>query len=169
MARASLDLVRALDATATLVASSATYKWSSFGQCNCGHLAQVITGLGGAAIQRAAFGGSGDWGAQAREVHLHRTVYRAAEDEPEIERCAVTGWTMDRIVGALFAAGLDHDDLGHLERLSDPRVLARIDGGAPTHHRREDVVRYLRAFADLLRAELPQDREAECDLPLAAE
>ena len=69
MARPSIKLVLALRETALrLSAPSVRYEWSHFGHCNCGHLAQTLTGLSPKLIYDAAFQRAGDWGEQAKEL-----------------------------------------------------------------------------------------------------
>lgn len=132
MARPSMALVRALRTTAARLARGAQYKWSHFGQCNCGNLAQTITQLSPEEVYRAAFARSGDWGEQAREF------------------CAQSGYPIDFVLERLFELGLEPDDVGHLERLSDDRVLKRLAGRRLAHNCREDVVAYMEAWADQL-------------------
>ncbi len=149
MPRPTLELVVALRETALRLEGDTSYRWSHYGECNCGHLAQTITKLTPREIYEAAFQRPGDWGEQAAEY------------------CGTTGLPMDYILERMLALGLDREDIRHLERLSDDRVLRAI--GASTtglsHHLREDVVRYLRGMADWLENALP----VEHDLPLAAE
>jgi hypothetical protein len=56
----------------------------------------------------------------------------------------------------MYAIGLSADDIGHLERLSNPEVRRRL--GASTsryaHHERQNVVAYLHAWAGLLEEQL---------------
>lgn len=137
MARPTLELVTALRDTAARLSRGATYKWSHFGQCNCGNLAQTITRLSPEQVYRAAFARTGDWGEQAREF------------------CSTSGYPIDYVFEQLFALGLDADDIQHLERLSDGRVLRRLGAQALAHNRREDVVAYMQAWADLLEESLP--------------
>jgi hypothetical protein len=148
MARPTLELVRALRTTATRLRSGATYKWSHFGQCNCGNLAQTVTQLSPEQVYRAAFVRAGDWGEQAREF------------------CPASGYPIDFVLQRLFELGLEPEDVQHLERLSDDRVLKLLGVSSLAHNRREDVVRYLDAWAELLEGALPSDDSA---WPLAAE
>jgi len=148
MARPTLELVQALRATATRLRGGASYKWSHFGQCNCGHLAQTVTQLSPEEVYRAAFVRAGDWGEQAREF------------------CPSSGYPIDFVLQRLFELGLEPDDVQHLERLSDDRVLKRLGLLSLAHNRREDVVRYLDGWAALLEDSLV----AETSMwPLAAE
>ena len=137
MARPTLELIRALRETATRIDGGVTYKWSHFGQCNCGNLAQTITHLSPREVYEAAFLRGGDWGEQAREF------------------CATSGYPIDFVLAQLFAIGMDAEDVRHLERLSDDRVLRRLERPTLAHNRRDDVVRYMRAWADLLDDERP--------------
>jgi hypothetical protein len=132
MARPTVELVTALRDTAARLSRGATYKWSHFGQCNCGNLAQTVTRLSPEQVYRAAFARSGDWGEQAREF------------------CPASGYPIDYVFQQLFALGLDAEDIQHLERLSDARVLRRLGGRTLAHNRREDVVAYMEAWSDLL-------------------
>lgn len=149
MARPTLELIRALRSTAERLSSGAAYRWSHFGQCNCGNLAQTVTLLSPEQVYRAAFERGGDWGEQA------------------LEFCPSSGYPIDFVLARLFELGLDRGDLRHLERLSDDKVLKRLEVSSLPHHRRENVVRYMNAWADLLEERLPsQDARG---FPLAAE
>jgi hypothetical protein len=140
MARPTLELVRALRTTAARLDSGASYKWSHFGQCNCGNLAQTVTQLSPQEVYRAAFVRSGDWGEQAREF------------------CKTSGYPIDFVLERMFALGMEPEDVHHLERLTDGRVLARLGVQTLAHNRREDVVRYMHAWADLLEEACPAAR-----------
>jgi hypothetical protein len=131
MARASGDLIDALRRTADRLAGDVSYQWGHMGMCNCGHLAQSITGLAGAEIHRSALIREGDWEQQARDY------------------CPTSGNLIDVVLAAMFNLGLTRDDVRHLEKLSDPSVLRRA-GRHLRFNRREDVVGYMRAWADLL-------------------
>jgi hypothetical protein len=136
MARPTVELVRALRTTAARLALGADYRWSHFGQCNCGNLAQTVTNLTPREVYEAAFLRAGDWGEQAREF------------------CPTSGYPIDFVLERLFALGMEPDDVQHLERLSDDRVLKRLGTSSLAHNRRENVVPYMRAWADLLEQEL---------------
>lgn len=170
MAEASSRLVIALRQTAARLARpETTYRWASFAHCNCGHLAQTITGLDPAEIQRRAMRKEGDWGAQARKVvplrfpefdYGDRPALDEGAWEPEnVGACQVTGAPLDDILEDMYALGLDPADVGHLERLSDPEVRRRLGTNTDhfPHHRRENVVAYLEAWADLLEERAEQE------------
>ena len=138
MAAANLTLISALKRTADTLVRGATYQWGHMGSCNCGHLAQEITRFSKAEIhQRALLSRSGDW------------------NEQLIDYCPTSGLPMDDVIGELLAAGLDIDDLKHLERLSDPRILKRLpkEERYLRHNFRDDVVKYLQAWASSLEEE----------------
>lgn len=167
MARASVRLIVALRETALSLEREATvYRWSRFAHCNCGHLAQTITGLTPNTIEAAAKRHPGDWGEQARTLcgpRLRPTLDQGSPAidgalEPEdIDVCNVTGQTMPQILATLFAWGLEPTDVEALERLSDSAVRRRL--GTNTidfpHGERQNVIAYLRAWADLLEEKLP--------------
>jgi hypothetical protein len=159
MARPTVELIRALRVTAHRLSSGATYKWSHFAQCNCGNLAQTVTQLSAEEVYRAAFARGGDWGEQAREF------------------CSTSGYPIDFVLTRMFELGLEQTDVRHLERLSDDRVLKRLGVSALRHNQRDDVVRYMLAWSELLedalslheRAALQADDGHDARLSMAAE
>jgi hypothetical protein len=180
MTRPSVRLIVALRETATrLRRQDVTYRWASFAHCNCGHLAQTITGLEPAEIQKRAMRREGDWGSQARDFARRFPSFdygdRPALDEgawePEdVGACLVTGAPLDVILDQMAELGLSAVDVGHLERLSNPEVRRRLGNNTEyfPHHRRENVVAYLEAWADLLAEHLAPER-FEQYFPEAAE
>lgn len=138
MATATPPLIAALRRTAARLQKGAPHQWGHMGSCNCGHLAQELTRFTKAEIhQRALLSRSGDW------------------NEQLIDYCPTSGLPLDDVVAELLAAGLDIDDLRQLERLSDQRILQRLPPEARSlqHNLREDVVRYLNSWAQLLEEE----------------
>ncbi|AHM59765.1 hypothetical protein D770_07510 [Flammeovirgaceae bacterium 311] len=138
MATASLHLIAALQRTAEKLSKGAAYQWGHMGNCNCGHLAQELTRYTKAEIhKRALLSRSGDW------------------HEQLIDYCPTSGIPMDDVIGELLAAGLDIEDLKHLERLSDPKILKRLPQQLHylRHNYRNDVVKYLQSWAELLQEE----------------
>jgi hypothetical protein len=125
-------LAHALRVTARRLATEdVPYRWTHQGRCNCGHLAQTLTDHDAAAIHAAALEADGDWSEHARGY------------------CPTSGLAIDHILAVMFDAGVRPDELVHLERLSDPRVLRRLGASALDYRERRDVVRYLEAWADL--------------------
>ncbi|MBX7127250.1 MAG: hypothetical protein K1X47_16265 [Cyclobacteriaceae bacterium] len=119
--------------TARALQRSNEYQWGHMGLCNCGFLAQQVTGLPKDEIHRRAMLRHGDWREQLNDY------------------CPSSGLPMDDLVDQLLAAGFSREDLQHLERLSAPHVLAHLTGDRHLQHNiREDVVRYLEAWSDVL-------------------
>jgi hypothetical protein len=140
MARPSAALVSALRRTAArLAGASAVYAWGHLGTCNCGHLVQTLCGLVPARIHTIALEGDGDWETLANAY------------------CPTSGHAIDDVITALVDAGLSTDDIGHLEKLDDPAILAALPGGHRWLRRndRADVVIYLETWAGLLEQDCP--------------
>ncbi|MFW6347169.1 MAG: hypothetical protein ACOC2C_00995 [Cyclonatronaceae bacterium] len=131
----NITLVNALRETARRLSRGAEYNWCHMGRCNCGHLAQTITKLSPAKIHEMALLKAGDWKDQT------------------IDHCTTTGLTIDHIIASMMELGLTRNDIVHLERLSDQRVLQRIPlerRRKMDHRKREDVVLYMHEFARML-------------------
>ena len=142
MATPSRILIDALRATAARLAAGAEYRWTHLGMCNCGQLAQTVTGLTREEIRRMALEKPGEWADQARDY------------------CPTSGYPIDHVIGELIRLGLTRDDIADLEKLSGPEVLRQL----PVAERildfrdRDHVVRYMTAWADLLEKTLPEER-----------
>ena len=137
--KANVQLIDALRETARRLNNGADYNWCHMGRCNCGHLAQTITKMSPAEIHDRALMKAGDWTNQTREY------------------CTATGYTIDHIIETMIELGLTKDDIVHIERLSDQRVLQRIDLDrrlSMNHKKREDVVLYMNTFASILEEQL---------------
>jgi hypothetical protein len=138
MARASLEIVQILRKTADKIERSSTYQWGHMGLCNCGFLAQEITNLKKEEIHARAMQRHGDWREQLNDY------------------CPSSGYPIDDLISDIISFGFDRDDLKHLEKLSDTRVLENL----PEHERnlmfniQHDVVKYLMTWADLVEREL---------------
>jgi hypothetical protein len=137
MARANRDLISALRQTAQRLASDVSYQWGHMGMCNCGHLAQSITGLASAEIHSSALIREGDWEQQANDY------------------CPTSGNLIDVVLAAMFDLGLTRSDIRNLEKLADLDVLRRA-GRHLRFNNRDDVVLYTRTWADLLEESVPQ-------------
>ena len=139
MARPNLDLIAALRRTARKIEQGSPYQWGHMGSCNCGNLAQEITKLTKAEIHAHALAnGRGDWNEQLNDY------------------CPTSGLPMDLLINEMIEAGLDSDDLKHLERLSDRRILSRLPENKHhlRHNFRDDVVLYITEWADMLEEQL---------------
>ena len=129
------ELLAALDRTIDRLSSDTAYSWGHMGMCNCGHLAQSITGLTQSEIHASALEREGDWEEQANRY------------------CPTSGLLIDTVLAAMFSLGLTRDDVRHLEKLSDPNVLRRAGRAYLRRNNREDVLLYLRAWHAVILAE----------------
>lgn len=145
MAKVSLELVNVIRKAARKIANHKDYQWGHMGACNCGFLAQEVTRLTKAEIHQRAMTGHGDWTEQLNDY------------------CPTSGLPMDGLIDELFRFGFDADDLKHLERLSDGRVLRTLplESRNLKHNVNSDVVRYMNAWANLLEEELMEGQELQ--------
>lgn len=137
MAKPSVELISALRETADRVESGARYEWGHMAHCNCGHLIQTVTQQTGIEV--------------ARKVNDHLLEWT----EHAQVRCSHTGHPLEEMFEALEKVGFTREDVIHLENLSDRQVLCHL--GERVHlnrNQRDDVVRYLRAMAELLERDL---------------
>jgi hypothetical protein len=134
MAKASITVIEALRTTAQNLENNPNYMWGHMGACNCGHLAQVVTKRTKAEIHAIAMQGSGDWNEQVNHY------------------CGETKMPLDLIIFELMSFGFSSEDLKNLEKLSDGEVLNKIGSKKfdLKHNRKEDVVVYLKAWANHL-------------------
>lgn len=147
MATASKNLIGALRRTAKKLEKTDNYQWGHMGACNCGFLAQEITHLSKDEIHEYAMRKSGDWAEQVNDY------------------CARSGYHIDLLINVLLQSGITKEDLVHLERLSDQTILQTIplDQRYLHHNKKEDVILYINAWANLLEKQLqhvPQMQEA---------
>ena len=136
MAKANPELIAAIERTITKLQHGASYEWGHMGACNCGNLAQELTKITKAEIHKFAMQRHGDWNDQL------------------IDYCPDSGYPLDLMVSKMLEFGLSLDDLRHLERLSDPEILAMMDQEKRdklNKNSREDLVFYLQLWAKLLR------------------
>lgn len=138
MARPTPELIHALRQTARKLAHGAPYQWGHMGGCNCGNLAQELTKLTKDQIHRYAMQRHGDWNEQAEDY------------------CSTSQMPIDLLINEMLTAGLQLEDLKHLERLDDRQVLHRFPIGKRflKHNKRDDVIAYMNAWADLLEEQL---------------
>jgi len=132
------DLVQALRATALNIEKSQSYQWGHMGLCNCGFLAQQITSQSKEEIHSKAMAGRGDWSEQLNDY------------------CPTSGLPMDSLIDELVFFGFTVDELKHLERLSDPKVLHEIpiERRHVRHNVKADVILYLNTWAEVLERSL---------------
>ncbi len=141
MAYPSKYLVDALMQAADNLECGSRYMWSHMGHCNCGHLAQVLTGLSAEEIHKSAMKREGDWSEQSE----HYEPY-----------CPTTGFQLDYVIDSLIEASLHPTDIRELEYLSNTQVLKRLPGGFRYLQRNQSdhVVLYLRTWAQMLQDKL---------------
>ncbi len=134
MANANPELIAALRRSASKLSKGAAYQWGHMGSCNCGNLAQELTGLSKGEIHAYALRKYGDW------------------TEQSMDYCVGSGMPMDLLISQLLENGLSIEDLKNLEKLEDNDVLHNLAGGKRhlIHNKREDLIAYMVSWADLL-------------------
>ncbi len=116
------------------------YEWNDRTRCNCGVVARLILGTSATKLR-----------------HLLPPIYEGGAFCPtwaamtEIH-CPDTGLAQNEVFRALLNAGLRREDFTHLEKLSHPRVVARMKPHRRTKQvvccsRKSDVIAYLRGWA----------------------
>ena len=151
MARPTPELIYALRQTAKKLQDGSSYQWGHMGRCNCGNLAQELTKLNKDQIHRYAMQRYGDWNEQVDDY------------------CSTSQMPLDLLVGEMLNAGLQLEDLKHLEKLDDRQILVclPLDKRFLKHNVREDVITYMITWATLLEEQvlekitLPNLREIE--------
>ena len=141
MAKASVDLIVALRNTLRNIEISSDYQWGHMGSCNCGFLARELTKLRKDEIHSRAMQGYGDWSEQLNDY------------------CATSGLPMDDLITKMLSAGLDTDDLKHLERLSSPAILNSLplEKRNLRHNVKADLMIYLKCWINLMEDQLISD------------
>lgn len=134
MAKASTEVIEALKKTAVSIENGSPYMWGHMGSCNCGNLAQIVTKRTKAEIHAIAMQGHGDWNEQVNHY------------------CGQTDMPIDLIIFELLTFGFTTEDLKHLEKLSDPKILDGLGNKkySLSHNQKEDVVVYMKEWAKML-------------------
>ena len=132
----SLLITRLLE-TAARLRSTNDYRWTHQGRCNCGHLAQTLTGLSAARIHQMAVQSEGEW-------LDHAEGYCETSQQP-----------IDTVIKQMLAFGLSVEDLADLEYLRAPSVISWMPPHQrqPDYRRKEDVIAYFETWAAVLDAE----------------
>lgn len=141
MATPNYTLVHAFKKAAQQLKNGQPYQWGHMGSCNCGHLAQVLLNLNKGSIHQLAMEKVGDWSEQLNDY------------------CSTSGLAMDQLIWSLLEKGLSQTDLMDLEYLRNTSILAQIDDSHKPllHNKREHVIMYLEAWANLMEEELISD------------
>lgn len=150
MANPTPELILGIRKTIQRLKNGAPYQWGHMGACNCGNLAQELTKLTKGEIHTYAMQRHGDW------------------NEQLIDYCPTSGYPMDLMVGKMLGTGLTLDDLMHLEKLSDPKILRLI----PAEKRQQlsknnkvDVILYFEVWVKYLEEKWFQSTNTEVILP----
>lgn len=142
MARATIEVIRALRLTADKLEKGSSFQWGHMGSCNCGNLAQTVTHF------------------TKEEIHAYALEKRGNWSDQLIDYCPTSGYPMDMIIAKMIEIGFTLDDLGHLEWLSDRKVVERIGPNIKLYRNdRADVVKYMRTWAVLLEEEWMQTQQ----------
>lgn len=134
MAQPNTILLNAIRNAAKAIQNGAPYMWGHMGSCNCGHIAQQLTGLDKGAIHAKFLKRAGDWSEQVEEY------------------CPSSGLPADGLIDLLYNNGLTAADICNLENLADPTVLKALPGGHRWlhHNNPADAALYLNTWANVL-------------------
>jgi len=143
MAKANPEIIVALRKTAEKLEKGASYQWGHMGACNCGNLAQQLLDISKAKIHEYAMLGKGDWTDQVEDY------------------CPTSKYPMDLMISELLNKGLTRQDLQNLEKLSDKKVLMHMTKKYPAHNCKNDVIAYLKVWANLLEKEYLEKSSVE--------
>lgn len=138
MARPTPELIYALRQTAKKLQDGSPYQWGHMGGCNCGNLAQELTKLNKDQIHRYAMQRYGDWNEQIDDY------------------CSTSQMPLDLLIGEMLNAGLQLEDLKHLEKLDDRQILMHlpVEKRFLKHNIREDVATYMTTWATILEEQI---------------
>lgn len=155
---ARIRLIEALRAAAENIESGSPYQWGHVGQCNVGHVVQHLAQMDDRQILQA-FGRTLDQWREHAIVHFDAAVgdEPLATTEAQRDWCNVVSAPLEQVYQLFHQAGLHAADIGHIEFLSDERVLQRIPAPQRWKLRRNDrssAALYLRTMASLLEQEL---------------
>lgn len=139
-----LKLIQGLRKSADALENNAQYDWDQTGHCNCGVLAVTMTN-----VHLSSYG---SW------TNLSHLV---ASNALTPYLCPVTRLKLKEVFDILLDNGMEYSDFTHLEYLSDPTIFKRagIEDFTPytgelmgNEHftKRANVIKYMRAWADLL-------------------
>lgn len=145
MATPNEELIHHLRNIANMIESGEWhYDWWTAEQCNCGLLVRSVLG-------RPYTVPIGSWGIDTRG---------------EEGTYSTTGIKLKKILDELKSLGLTREDLGELERLENLEVKNRLgieQGGYIDPKNKQNTIRYLRAWADLLEEKLEKTEDLSGD------
>ena len=130
-------LIELLNKTAARIQKGGNYQWTHQGSCNCGHLAQTLTGLTSTEIHEIALSSEGEW-------RDHAEAYCETSQQP-----------VDRLIRQMLDWGVSIEELGDLEYLRSDRVTPYLPKNRRQldHKNRDDVILYFQTWALVLSAE----------------
>ena len=142
------ELASHLRATAKRLRNGASYRWTHQGRCNCGHLAQTLTGLESREIHEIAIRSEGEWADHVSEY------------------CDTSGLPVNDLIRQMLSSGLTIDELGDLERLASPSVTRWLPPNRRhlNYRHREDVILYFETWAEVIDAELFMRRHPHAEV-----
>lgn len=123
------------------------YNWQSAETCNCGILAQAITGL------------------PPGKIHIVESIW-----SKEVNRCDQTGTPINDIIKTLMEAGMTAKDFVNLEFLVTngkvPKFWWNHEINSKPYTKKENVINYIKKWADRLQKELNNDKKHQLNLKL---
>ena len=116
------------------------YEWNDRTRCNCGIVARLITQTNATEL-----------GNRLPPIY-DNGVFRPTWAAMIEAHCPASGMAQNEILRTLLDAGLRREDFPHLEQLSHPRIMARMEPHRRTKRpvscwRKSDVIAYLRGWA----------------------
>ena len=129
------NLIAHLKKTLEIIENSPRYEWGNLGACNCGHLAQAITGHSRQEIHEWAMEKEGvDWSQKSKYY------------------CPDSGYRIDDIFGTLLKAGFQLEDIHHIEYLNHPEILRHMGASKKglARNSKKNLYDYLSAWVSLL-------------------
>ena len=116
------------------------YEWSDRTRCNCGIVARLLTQTSTTELRKLL--------PPIYESGVFRPTWTAMTET----HCPDTGLAKNEVFRALLNAGLRREDFSHLEQLSHPRIVTRMEPHRRTRRpvscwRKSDVIAYLRGWA----------------------
>jgi hypothetical protein len=131
---------------------STEYNHSTFEHCNCGILAQCVTGFSVGSRQYLTHG---EIWISLRDVFSMLNYGRGGVGWAELSDfyCSTTGLPFSEVIESLLDIGLTARDIANLENLSDEKIVSRVGLGPLTKDNPQHVAKYLEAWASLLEDE----------------
>ena len=118
-----VTLIEALTSVVTALRNNTiAYNWIKQNTCNCGLVAQAITRTGNEELSRDYI--------QPISTPLKekkKSKFCPSWSDMVAEYCPLTGEPIAEVFKKLYEAGLTREDIGHLEYLSDPIILKKIN------------------------------------------